>query len=70
MVRHVILALSVAALLSPVARAADPKTRPQTGTPAKKEKPKTPAPLPPSAETIRRTQSGCLHASDAFQRGD
>lgn len=48
MVRNVILALSVAALLSPMARAADPKTRPQAGTPAKKEKAETPAPLPPS----------------------
>jgi hypothetical protein len=47
-VRNVILALSVAALLSPVARAADPKAHSPAGTPAKKERAKTPAPLPPS----------------------
>jgi hypothetical protein len=47
-VRHGILALGLAALLSPVAWAADPKTPPQAGTPAKEEKAKTPAPLPPS----------------------
>ncbi len=47
-VRNAILALVLAAQLSSVARAADPKTRSPTDTPAKKEKAKTPAPLPPS----------------------
>jgi hypothetical protein len=47
-VRNAILALGLVALLSPVARAADPKARSPAGTPAKKEKAKTPAPLPPS----------------------
>ena len=49
-VRNVILALGLAAQLSSVARAADPKARSQAGAPAKKEKEKarTPAPLPPN----------------------
>jgi len=49
-VRNVMLVLGLAALLSPVARAADPKARSQAGAPAKKEKEKakTPAPLPPN----------------------
>jgi len=47
-VRNVMLILGLAALLSPVARAADPKAHSPAGTPAKKEKAKTPAPLPPS----------------------
>jgi hypothetical protein len=42
------LVVGLAALLSSVARAADPKTRPQAGTPAKEEKAKMPAPPAPS----------------------
>ncbi len=47
-VRNVILALSLAAQLSSVARAANPKARSPADTPAQKEKAKAPAPLPPS----------------------
>jgi hypothetical protein len=47
-VRHVLLVLGLAALLSPVTQAADPKARSQAGPAAKEEIAKTPAPLPPS----------------------
>jgi hypothetical protein len=47
-VRSVTLAVVLAAVLSPVTWAAEPKTRPQAGTPAQEEKTKASAPLPPS----------------------
>ena len=47
-VRNVMLVLGLAALLSPVTRAANPKVRSPAAPPAKKEKAKTPAPLPSS----------------------
>jgi len=47
-IRNGMLAAGLVALLSPVAHAADPKTRPQAAVAAPKDKTQTPAPLPPS----------------------
>ncbi len=47
-IRNVMLVLALATVPSLLARAADPKARSPAGTPAKEEKTKTPAPLPPS----------------------
>jgi hypothetical protein len=54
---RVMLVLGLAALLSSVARAAEPKARSQAGTPAKEQKAKTPAPLPPSPPKPSATRS-------------
>jgi hypothetical protein len=56
-IRHAMLALGVAALLSPVARAADPKARSQAGAPAREQRTKTPAPLPPSRPKLAPARS-------------
>jgi hypothetical protein len=58
--RNVILLLSLAALLSPTAWAANPKARSQAGAPVEKEKAKPPTPSPPSRPkpvTVRRAAS-------------
>lgn len=59
-VRNVMLALGLAALLSPVAWAADAKAKPPAGTPAKNERAKTPPLVPssrPKPAAVRSTAS-------------